>query len=176
MDPLNAPTLGHERGAGELENVAVLLDRALETNGKARRFGRRAPPASFWSGEQDAPPVGAFQTHGAVALALGVRNADRGDTVTPTETRHLLRSSLHDAADADAALFKLRERLTQLRECLRVKGSAEMAQPQDERGSASPQLGQEMGVAGRGRVGELRDRIFNFWRAQHQYASHGRQS
>src|SRR5208282_6322013 len=125
MDPLDAPAASHERGAGELENVAVLLNRPLKTDRKARRFGCGPPPTSFGSWKQDAPPVGAFQTHGAIALALGVRNAHGRDAVTPAELAHLFRSSLHDAGDADAAHVELRERLAQLRECLRVEGSAE---------------------------------------------------
>ena len=167
MHPLNASILGHQCGAGKLQDVAVLLKSSFQADRKARGLGRCTPPPPFGRGEQDAPPIRAFETHRAVALPVGVRDANRRNAVPPAEARHLLGNSLDHAADPDAALVEPRQRLAQLRECLRIKRSAKMPQPEDQRGPASPEFRQKMELAGSGRVSEFRCCIPNGRRGFH---------
>ena len=89
MDPLDAAILTYQRGAGKLQHVAVLLECPSQTDGKSRGFGRGTPPASFGLRKQDAPPVGALETHRTVALPGGIRNANRFDAVAAAEPGHL---------------------------------------------------------------------------------------
>jgi hypothetical protein len=64
-------------------------------------------------------------------------------------------------------LVEARERLAQLRECLRIKRSAEMAQPEDESGPAAPELRKEKRLAGSHHVFEFRSGIPNGRSALH---------
>jgi hypothetical protein len=171
MHPSKASIRGHQCGTGKLQNVAVLLERSPQADRKARSLGRSSTPAAFRRREKDARPIGAFETHRTVALPLGVRDAYRRHAVPPAEARHLLGSSLDHAAHSEAALFELRKRLAQLRECLRIKRSAKMPQPHDQREPASPQFGKEMRLTGSRRVTKLRRSIPDGRRAFHAQTS-----
>jgi len=140
MQPQDAAALRHKGSPGQLQDVTMLLKRPSETDREARGFGGGAPLAAFWSGKQNAPPVGALEAHGTVTLALGIRDAHRGNSMTPAESRHFFGGTLHDAAELNAALVESRERLAQLRECFRVERSAKMSQPEDERWPAGPEV------------------------------------
>jgi len=159
MHPLDASIPRHQCGAGKLQHVAVLLKSSFQTDGKARSLGRSSAPAAFGRREEDGPPVGAFETHRTVALPLGVCDANRRYAVPPAEARHLLGCPLDDAAHSDAALVEPRQRLAQLRECLRIKRSTKMTQPEDECGPAGPQFREKMRLSGSARVSEFRDGI-----------------
>ena len=117
MEPENSSAAGNQRGAGKLQHVAMLLNCPFDADGTPGCFGFGAATAALGTGKQNAPPVGAFESHGPIAGALGIRDADGFDTVSAAEAGHLRSSPLHHASDANAALVELGERLAQLREC-----------------------------------------------------------
>ena len=157
MQPNDTAALRHEGCSRKLKNVAVFLESSLEADRKSRgfRFGAATPAGRSW--KRNFPPGGALETHGAIAFALRIRNADGRNAVPPAETRHFPGSSLHHAAHADLALVESGESLAQLREGFRIEGSTEMPQPQDERASVGPHLGEAMGLSRRKSVGEFRN-------------------
>lgn len=167
MEPEDLAAASNQRGAWKLQHVAVLLKSPFEADGVPGRFRCGATTAALRTGKQDAPPVGAFESHGTIALALGIREADGLDALAAAKTRHLRGSSLHHAADANPTLIELRQGLTQLRERFRIEGSAEMPEPEDESRPGSPVLGEAMCLAGGYRVNEIRDRIADGWSLQH---------
>jgi hypothetical protein len=150
MEPEDHSAARYESGTGELKDVAVFLESAFEADGMSGSFCRGAASAAFRSGKQDAPPIGAFESHGAIAFSLRIRDADSFDAMAAAEAGHLGGSSLHHATHADAALVEFGKGLAQLRECFRVEGSAKMAEPENERGACGPEFGEPVRFAGRG--------------------------
>ena len=167
MKPKDPAAASDQRRARKLQHVAVFLESSLEADGASGSLRGSPAPAAFGTGKQDAPPVGAFKTHGAIAFALRVRNADGLDAVTSAEARHLRGSPLHNATNTDAAFSELGERLTQLRESFRIEGSTEMTEPEDEHRAFSPQLGERVLLAGCGRKREFGIGIADGWRNVH---------
>jgi hypothetical protein len=159
MEPQDFPGAGNERGTGQLQHVTVLLETAFNADGASSRFCSGAAAAALGGRKQDAAPVRALEAHGAIARALGVRDAEGLDAVATAETRHLGSGSLDHATHADATLAELWESLAQLRERFGVKRSAEMAEPQEERGTFAPQLGEAVRLAGDVRIREFRKRV-----------------
>jgi len=115
MDPEDSPATSDQSSAGQLQHVAVFLETAFDADGASGCLGQGAPALALGRGKQDAPPVGALEAHGAVALALGIGYADGFDAVAAAEAGHFGGSSLHHAAHTDAAFGELGERLAQLR-------------------------------------------------------------
>ena len=147
MQPKDAAIATDQGGTGELENVAVLLEGAFEADSAARGFGIRAALAEASSGQKDFPPGAALQSHGAIALAGRIRDANLLDAVPATEACGLFRRALHNTAHANPAFRELGERLAQLREGMGIKRSTEMTQPENERRSAGPQIGEMAGFS-----------------------------
>jgi len=164
MKPEDLAAANDQRRARELQHVTVLLEGSLEADGASGCLRGGPAPAAFGSGKQDAPPVGAFETHGPVALELRVRNADGLDTVTAAEARHFRGCPLHHAAYPDATFGELREDLTQLRESFRIEGSTEMPEPEDERRAFCPELGEGVTLAGCCRERKFGSGIADGWR------------
>lgn len=119
----------------------MLLESTFEADGMSGSFCRGAASTAFRSGKEDAPPVRAFESHGAVAFAMRIRDADGLDAMAAAEPGHLRGSALHHATHTDTALAKFGECLAQLRECFRIEGSAKMAKPEYERRAFGPGFG-----------------------------------
>ena len=168
MQPEDFSAPGDQGGAGQLQYVAVFLKSAFETDGTSGCSCRGAATAAFGSGKQDVPPGGSFQTHGPVAFALGIRDADSLGSVAAAEACHFGSGSLHHTPHPDAAFKELRERLTQLREGFRVKRSAKMAEPENQRRTLGPELGEAMRFAGGNGVDEIRSGVAQAWFGCHE--------
>jgi len=168
VNPQDFSATRDQCGPRQLQHVAVLLERPFNADGTSGRFRCRATTAALGSRKQDPPPIGSFQTHRAVAFALGIRDADGLNPVAPAEARHFDGSSLHHAAHADAAFAEPRECLAQLREGLRIEGSAKMPEPQNQRGTLGPKLGEMMRLAGGTGVGEIRSGVADGWYGRHE--------
>jgi len=176
MEPEDDPVTRHEGGTGQLEDIAVLLEGPFQADGATCGFRSGATAATFGSRKQDVPPAGALEAHGAIALALRVGDAESLDAVAAAEPGHFFRSSLHHAADADAAPLEFRKGLAQLRKRLGVEGSAEVAQPEDQSGSRGPAFREALRLAGGILERKIRQGIANTWsrrwREAHRIALH----
>jgi len=167
MQPQYFSALRNQRRARELQHVAVFLEASLNADRTSGCLRRGTAPAAFRGGKQDPAPARSLQTHGAVAFALRIRNANRLDAVAAAESRHLLAVSLHHAPHADPALLELCQRLAQLRERFRIERSAKMPQPENHRRAIRPQLREPVRFSKSKRVGEVRSGIAYRWFARH---------
>ena len=141
----------------------MFLESPFQADRATCRLCGGAAAASFGGRKQDSPPVGAFKSHGAIALAERVRNADSLDTVAPAEPRHFFSSSLHNASDADPSLLELGQGLAQLRKCFGIERSTEMAQPENQSGPAGPGLGEPPRLAQYFAEDKIRQGISDHW-------------
>jgi hypothetical protein len=139
MHPENLAAPCDQSGAGQLQDIAVFLEGAFQTDGTPLLLGTRAVLPFRARGENDAQPAGAFQAHGAVAFARRVRDADFLHAMPSAEPGSLFGRALDHAADAHAALLEARERLAQLREAFGIERSAKVTQPQDQRRALRPE-------------------------------------
>ena len=162
MEPEDLAVARDQSRARQLQDVAVLLKCAFQADGAACGFGAGAALAEVFGGPEDFQPGGALESHGAVASAGGIRDARMLDAVAAAESRSFLCISLDHAGDADSALIEFGERLAQLHEGVGIEGSTEVAQPEDERGTLGPRIGEAFGFAGSKCVSEIRGGIANF--------------
>jgi len=168
VQPKDAAITADQGGTGELEDVAVLLEGAFQADAAARGFGIRATLAEASSGQKDFPPGAALQSHGAIALAGRIRDANLLDAVPATEACGLFRRALHNTAHANPAFLELGERLAQLHEGMGIKRSTEMTQPENQRRPRRPEFRKPLGLTGRQRVTELGGGVADFVKLRHK--------